>query len=476
MSYGIYIGKNHSRTGHAWLGGYGDEPSSHWLEIVPAAMHPKGTTITVGVGAGAAMPGVRSEIPQVATTLRHIRVSYSYFLGVPAPITNGGLNAAGVAVRDIWSTSRAELKAMTPADQTGPNYSDLARIVLERANTAREAVQIVADLIGTYGESTYGGNSHIFADADEAWVMIQFAGGKGLWVAERLGPDSIRASRPGYVFEVPVAEPVHPDFMWSPNFVSLATEMGWYSGGVFDANAVYGDGKGRWDGIKWIEDEMRRRAAQPEKIGLKDMIWAVRTPKLTGDTAGYGQVVPLVTPVADELWMLWHAPVGAFAAPFAPVFVGQTDVPAEFAAHRYLTAGESHRFMDMRKALSQGMDTVSDVAQGVEASRSAVYESKRLMYLMQIAGTEALERIMRVFEKREAALAYKTRQMTGIAKALADIDKLDDACAVLNYLSNTELNAGLDLVMALSNGLEAELRASGGIPGGPVPVAFDQIW
>ncbi len=476
MSYAIYIGKNHSATGHAWLGGYGDEPSSHWLEIVPAAEHPAGSLIKVGVGPDAAMPGVRTEIPQVATTHRHIRVSYSYFLGVPAPITNGGLNAAGVAVRDIWSSSRAELKEMTPADQTGPNYSDLARIVLERANTARQAVEIVADLIATYGESTYGGNSHIFADADEAWVMIQFAGGKGLWVAERLGPDAIRASRPGYVFEVPVAEPEHPDFMWSPNFVSMATEMGWYSSGLFDANAIYGDGKGRWHGIKWIEDEMTRRAALPEKIGLADVIWAVRTPKLTGDTAGYGQVVPLVTPVADALRMLWHAPVGAVAAPFAPVFVGQADVPAEFAAHRYLTVGESHRFMDMRKALSQGMDTVSGVVQGVEAARSAVYECKRLMYLMQIAGDKTLARMMRVFEKREAALVDKTRQMIGIASALAGMDRLDDACALLNYLSNTELNAGLDLVMALSSGLAAELSAGGDLPGGAVPVAFDQFW
>ena len=81
MSYGIYIGKNHSVTGHAWLGGYGDEPSSHWLEIVAEANHAAGSVITVGVGPDARMPGLRSEIPQVAVTARHIRVSYSYYLG-----------------------------------------------------------------------------------------------------------------------------------------------------------------------------------------------------------------------------------------------------------------------------------------------------------------------------------------------------------------------------------------------------------
>lgn len=103
MSYALYIGKNHTKDGHAFLAGYGDEPSSHWLEIIPRANHSKGSTITIGVGADAVMPGVRTEIPQVAKTARHTRVSYSYYMGVPAPITNGGLNEHGVAVRDVWS-------------------------------------------------------------------------------------------------------------------------------------------------------------------------------------------------------------------------------------------------------------------------------------------------------------------------------------------------------------------------------------
>ena len=35
-SYGIYVGKNLTADGSVFLAGYGDEPSSHWLEIVPA--------------------------------------------------------------------------------------------------------------------------------------------------------------------------------------------------------------------------------------------------------------------------------------------------------------------------------------------------------------------------------------------------------------------------------------------------------
>ncbi|MCV2872693.1 C69 family dipeptidase [Defluviimonas sp. WL0050] len=476
MSYAIYIGKNHSATGHAWLGGYGDEPSSHWLEIIPAADHGPGTMIEVGVGPEADMPGRRTQIPQVKRTLRHMRVSYSYYLGVPAPITNGGLNAAGVAVRDVWSTSRAELIAMTPKDQTGLNYSDLARIVMERATSAREAVEICAALIADHGEATYGGNSHLFADADEAWVMIQFAGGKGLWVAERLGPDSIRASRPGYVLEVPVNEPDPPDFLWSPNFVSFAREMGWYDDGAFNANTIYGDSKGRWEGVRWIEAEMQARAARPEKIDLADVIWAVRTEKLTGDTAGYGQVVPLLSPSDPALYMMWHAATGAIAAPFAPVFLGQSTIPPEYGPHRYLTTGESHRFMDLRKAVSGNTDTVSLVSQAHEAHRSAVQEAKRLMYLMQLLGPEALGRATGVFEAHEARLARQTAAHLRIADAAVAAGLTDDMMEILGAFSTGALLAGLRAVAGLSAGFEVELSARDLTWSPGTPVAFPQIW
>ena len=476
MSYAIYVGKSHSRTGHAWLAGYGDEPSSHWLEIVAAAEHPEGATIEVGVGPEANMPGRRITVPQVPRTQAHMRVSYSYYLGVPAPITNGGVNAAGVAVRDVWSTSRQELRDMTPNDQAGFTYSDLARTVLERATSAREAVTLCAALIADHGEATYGGNSHIFADPDEAWVMIQFAGGQGLWVAERLGPDSIRASRPGYVLEVPVDEPGHPDFLWSPNFVSFAREQGWYEAGPFDANAVYGDSKGRWDGIRWIEDEMQARAARPGKIGLEDMIWAVRTEKLTGDTAGYGQVVPLRRVADPALTCMWHAACGALSAPFSPVFLGQEAIPPEYGPHRYLTTGESHRFLDLRKAVSGGHDTVSLVPQFNETSVGAFQDCKRLMYLMQLLGEAALAPVHQAFDRREARLSELTEAHLRVAGAALDAGHRAEAIAVLSAFSNSELTAALALVRDLAAGLS--VQASGlprtALPG--TPATFKQIW
>ena len=179
MSYAIYVGANLTDDGCAYLAGYGDEPSSHWLELAPRAEHPADATIEVGVTEASLMPGVRIEIPQAAVTSRHLRVDYSYYRGVPAPLTNGGLNEHGVAVRDVWSPSAERLRAMTPADQRGLNYSDLARVVLERARTARDGVELIGELIERHGEATYGGNSHLIADAGEGWVVVEFAGGPG---------------------------------------------------------------------------------------------------------------------------------------------------------------------------------------------------------------------------------------------------------------------------------------------------------
>jgi len=185
MSYGIYVGKDLTADGGVFLAGYGDEPSSHWLEIIPARKHAEGATVEVGATETARFPGELMEIPQVAETAAYITMNYSSYAGYKAPITNGGLNAHEVAARDIWSPSREALREMTPNPQRGPHYSDLSRIVMERATSAREAVEIVGGLIDQYGYSTYGGNSHMFADREEGWILIDFAGGAGLWVAGR---------------------------------------------------------------------------------------------------------------------------------------------------------------------------------------------------------------------------------------------------------------------------------------------------
>ncbi|GIS02293.1 MAG: hypothetical protein CM15mP103_08440 [Gammaproteobacteria bacterium] len=74
---------------------------------------------------------------------------------------------------------------------------------MERARTAREAVEIIGELINEHGYSTYGGNSHMFADENEGWVL-NFAGGQGLWIASVWAPMTSACPTPATFPEIPL--------------------------------------------------------------------------------------------------------------------------------------------------------------------------------------------------------------------------------------------------------------------------------
>ena len=474
MSYSIYVGKNLTLNGNVLIGGYGDEPSSHWLEIVPERTHPPGTTITVGVTANADFPGQLTQIPQVERTAKYIGVNYSYYKGVPAPLINGGLNQHHVAVRDVWSPSRKELQDMTPKNQTGPNYSDLARIVLERATSARHAVEIVGDLIAQFGYSTYGGNSHLFADRNEGWIVIEFAGGQGLWVAERLGPDDIRVSRPGYIGEIPLNFQEDPNYLGSPNLIEFATGQGWFDPSEdkpFNVNLIYGDGQMQWDGVAWSNKELTKRAKN--KITLKDMMWAVRTAKLTGDMAGYGQVVELQQNIHPEMGMLWHTQTASVSAPFTPFFLDTTEVPPEYKKHRYLTAGESALFMNPETDMPEQRSTVS---QSIESTRSASATFKRLFYLTMQHPEKFLSEVTEAVEAFEEKLIAQIPVIEKTANALYRTGEVELARSYLTYFSNTEAMNAVSLADALSASIEARTKLFYGFDEHAKAGSPDVIW
>lgn len=455
-SYGIYVGKNLTADGSVFLAGYGDEPSSHWLEIVPRRQHVAGATVTVGCTDAARYPGKLIKIPQAPITFRYITMNYSSFAGFPAPLTNGGLNEHHVAGRDIWSPSRKELRDMTPKPQTGLNYSDLSRIAMERAKTAREAVEIVGDLINKHGYATYGGNSHLFADVNEGWIVINFAGGQKLWVAQRLGADEVRVSRPGYIGDVPLDYARHPDFLGSPNLISFAIKQGWFddkAGKPFNVNKVYGDGLMRHEAVDMMEKRLRGLKG---KIGVKDVMAAVRPIELTRDTAGYGQVAHLRKGVHAELGVLWVAGASPLTAPFTPFHLGVSDVPPEFKRHRYLTAGEADRFQDSGH-------------QGLESTRFAFRTYKRLFYLAKEHEKKFLPEVTEALDAFEAKLIAQQSTVERTARRLFEANEPELARTALTYYSNTEALNGMRLADDLAIGIEARTRVIYGIraPKGP---------
>ncbi|KID31271.1 dipeptidase [Prauserella sp. Am3] len=461
-SIAFYVGKNLTEDGATLLGGFGHEPSSHWLEIVPERRFDEGATTTVGVTEDADYPGELTEIPQARRTAKYISSNYSEFAGFPAPLTNGGLNEHGVAARDVWSPTSDRLLDKTDNPQTGPNYSDLSRIAMERATSAREAVEIVGGLIDKYGFSTYGGNSHLFADENEGWVLVNYGGSQGLWAAQRLGPDEARVSYPGYLDPLPLDYQDRPDeFLASDNFIDYATEQGWFDPSTqdeFDPQAVYGGWQPNEREVTpthpWganVQGELERELAEDlGPVSLEDMLAYVRDPRWSHDRAGYGQVAQLSDPDHKGLNALWTAVTGAVTTPYVPVYIGARDVPPEFKQHRYLTSETASTHI------------AADYAP-LEATEYATRTFKRLMYHTCEHPETFYKPVTAEIERFEDELLSEQDRVAGRAARAYAAGRTGDAERYLTDYVGGRLADGLRLGDRLVGAVEDQTREKFGI-------------
>ncbi len=465
-SIGFFVGSDLTDDGSTLLGGFGHEPSSHWIEIIPRQTHPEGATTEVGVTDEARIPGELTEIPQADETYKYVSSLYSEFAGFPPPLTNGGLNEEGVAARDIWSPSRPELVEMAEdaAPQEGPQYSDLARAAMERADSAEAAVDVVGELMEEHGFSTYGGNSHLFADEDEGWVFINYAHPDGkLWAAERLGSDDVRVSYPGYIRDFPVDHEDDPDFKASDELVDFAEDQGWWDGegDTLDLREVFGVGEypADADAEDYIAPEFYQDARDPEErteelrqiaeerggMSVDDMMALVRDPRWSTDHAGYGQVAHLRPDVHDELQTLWTATTSSITTPYVPIPIGAEEVPPEFRQHRYMTSGSAATFLDEDYQVQEG-------------TRYATREFKRLLYLACEEPGEFYTDVTGALESLELEMLAERDEVEAEAQALFDAGDADAARELLTDNAEERLLESMELAMELSDEVEDELR------------------
>lgn len=456
-SYAFYVGKNLTASGGTMIGGTGEEVSSHWLQLFPARNHPPNSTITVGVTQDAIYPGELIQVPQVNHTYRYLSMEYTDFEGLPPPLTNGGVNEFGVGVRDVWADNRDELLEMTPDPQRGLQYSDLARVVMERARTAREGVQIIGDMIKKYGEATYGGNSHLIADYNEGWVVWEMAGGKGLWAAQRLGPDEVKVLYPGYIEDFPVDFQNSPDYMGSDNIVSFAVEQGWWnktSGKPFNIFDVYGPQdpqyKARDGGYKYMSQAALENATLAmAPVTEEDLMARVRDHRISDDESGYGQVLTLSPGVDADMLRIWIAPTSSVSAPFVPWWLGVQSIPPEFGEHRYLTTGASSSFLNPDYQLQ-------------EASEFAGRVFKRVLYYMCSAPNQYLPLVTEVLngfesESREQVYGWVEKA----AQGLIDAGQREEAQSLLTYYSHSRAAKALEIGHHLNGALDGYIKLTG---------------
>lgn len=455
-SHAFYVGKDLTSNGATLVGGTGEEVSSHWLQIFPAADHAPNATITVGVTEDAVMPGVLMNISQVAHTFRYLSMEYSDFEGFPAPLTNGGINEKGVAVRDVWADNRPELIDLTPNPQHGLQYSDLARIVLERASTAREGVELIGQLIAEYGYADYGGNTHLIADKDEGWTVWEMSGGQKLWAAERLGSDTVRVLYPGYIEDFPVNFQNSSDYMGSPNIVSFAVEQGWWNpngSDPFNIFNVYGYAEeghtARDGGFKYMSQAALENATLAMvPVSEEDMIERVRDYRISDDEAGYGQVLSLYPDMDPDLIRIWVAPTGSVTAPYVPWWLGVQAVPPEYGEHRYLTKDAASSFLNP----------------DYQYQEATYFVGRRFKQVLYYTCTDpdtflpVVQTMLRGFENASRSdLAWVERS----AHALVKNGQREDALELVTFYSQSRAGKALELGQTMVNALDSYIKLTG---------------
>lgn len=206
----ILVTKNASKDGSTFISYAAD---SHVLfgELYfwPAANHPEGSMLDIYEWDTGKYLG---QIEQIPHTFKVI----------------GNMNENQVSIAETTFGGRKELR-----DTTGiMDYGSLIYVALQRAKTARHAIQIMTDLVEEYGYYS-SGESFSIADPDEVWIMEMIGKGnnnKGaVWVARKIPDGYISAhANQARITTFPLDD--EENCIYSHDVISFAREQGYFEG------------------------------------------------------------------------------------------------------------------------------------------------------------------------------------------------------------------------------------------------------
>lgn len=141
----------------------------------------------------------------------------------------GNMNEHQLAIGETTFGGREEL-----GEQTGAimDYGSLIYITLQRARTAREAIEVMGQLVAEYGYAS-SGESFSISDPNEVWILEMIGKGKGekgaVWVAQRV-PDGYISGHANQarITTFPMNDP--QNCVYSTDVISFARDKGWFSG------------------------------------------------------------------------------------------------------------------------------------------------------------------------------------------------------------------------------------------------------
>ena len=216
----ILVSKGASKDGSVMITYACDGEFHPTLRYVPAEDHEPGALMEIRDWSG----NVRGTIHQP----EHTHAVY------------GLMNEHQVAIGETTFDGRTELR-----NREGLlHYWTLMRLGLQRARTAREAVEVITGLVDQYGYASTG-ESFSIADKHEAWLLEMIGSGEGgkgaIWVAVRVPDGYVCAhANASVIGEFPLNDPER--CLYSANVIPFAVEKGWYnpdSGEPFRFNDVY---------------------------------------------------------------------------------------------------------------------------------------------------------------------------------------------------------------------------------------------
>jgi len=212
-------------TGHTL-----DGPFDFTVRIVPGRKHEEGEMVQIdypGISGGYqhTVRG-KTNVPQVSRT-------YKYFHS-DCPFAN----EYQVFFGENTCSTKEELRTLSPEDAL-LDWTQVARLALQRGRTAREAIKAAGTLIEKYGLNG-SGESFLVSDPNEAWCF-EIPGFTTEWVAQRIPDDHVcpHANRMR-IGEIDLSN--LDFFMASPNLVKLAKEKGLYDSakdGPFNFAEIY---------------------------------------------------------------------------------------------------------------------------------------------------------------------------------------------------------------------------------------------
>jgi len=179
-------------------------------------------------------------IPQVEKTFSYYEAVY------------GVMNEHQVGISESTCSAVYASKSIANGGKALFSINALSQIAMERATTAREAVQIMGDLSQTYGfygaSASFegGGESLIVTDAEEGWVFHILAdptGTSSIWVGARVPDGHVAVVANMYsVRNVDLNDT--DNFLGRSDMWELAAQEGlWVSGDAKDWTATFSDGE-----------------------------------------------------------------------------------------------------------------------------------------------------------------------------------------------------------------------------------------